>query len=112
MQNDPNLILADALRQLTRVLERIEQKLDTALPETGSKADAARILGINPRTLERRLDELIEGVHYWREGDRPIFDLELIRDWQRNRDNPTAHQRAIEVRRQQLLSQQKRKRGA
>lgn len=103
--------LADAIRQLATVLERIEQKLDAQLPETGGKRDAARILGVSVKTLQRRLPELQEGVHYWREGKNLIFDLELIRDWQRNRNNPIVHQRAIEVRRQRLLSQQKRGQG-
>lgn len=105
---DSNLILADALLKLTTVLERIEQKLDSASAETGEKRDAAKILGISIKTLERRLPELTENVHYWQEGGKTIFDLNLMRDWQRNRNNPIAHQKAIELRRQQLLSQQKR----
>ncbi|MGG6295239.1 helix-turn-helix domain-containing protein [Leptolyngbya sp. AN02str] len=110
MNIDTNLILANALEKLAIVLERIEQKLDAALPETGDKRDAARILQISPRTLERRLPELVKDVHYWEEGGKLVFDLELIRDWQRNRNNPAAHQRAIEAKRAKLLSS-KRKRG-
>lgn len=105
---DQDAALAAALQQLARVLERIEQKLDATLPETGSKQEAARILGISSRTLERRLSNLQKGVHFWQEGGKLVFDLELIRDWQRNHGNSSAHQRAIEVRRQQLLSQQKK----
>lgn len=104
--------LAAALDRLASVLERIEEKLDAQLPETGSKRDAAQLLGISPRTLERRIDdaELQAGIHYWYEGGKLIFDLPLLRDWQRNRNNPTAHQRAIEARRQQLPSAKKKRR--
>lgn len=100
MQNDTE-------SRLVRVLERIERLLESKLPETGGKTAAAQILGISTKTLERRLPELIKGSHYWREGKRLVFDLQLIRDWQRNKDNPAAHQRAIEARRKELLSQQK-----
>jgi hypothetical protein len=105
--------LAAALERLASVLERIEEKLDAqATPETGSKQEAARVLGISPRTLERRIDdqELQPNVHYWHEGGKIVFDLPLLRDWQRNRHNPIAHQRAIEVRRQQLPSAKKKRR--
>lgn len=103
--------LAAALDRLASVLERIEDKLDAQLPETGSKRDAAQILSISTKTLERRIEDgdLQLGVHYWYEGSKMIFDLPLLRDWQRNRNNPTAHQRAIEVRRQQLPSAQKKR---
>lgn len=106
--------LAAALDRLASVLERIEDKLDAQLPETGSKSDAAKLLSCSVKTLERRIeaDELNEGVHYWHEGGKMVFDLPLLRDWQRNRHNPAAHQRAIEVRRQQLPSQQKRRKKA
>lgn len=114
---DPSPNLADALLKLAAsqeriadVLEQINQKLDAALPETGSKQDAANLLGVSIRTLDRRMDQFQEGIHYWGEGSKLIFDLELLRDWQRNRHNPAVHQRAIELRRKQLLSQQKQQR--
>ncbi|WP_179228596.1 helix-turn-helix domain-containing protein [Leptolyngbya ohadii] len=105
--SDPTL--ADAILKLTSVLERLEQKLDAALPETGGKQEAAKLLGITTRTLHRRMLELEKGVHYWDEGGKVVFDLELLRDWQRNRNDPAAHLRAIENRRKQLLSQQSQK---
>lgn len=103
--------LALAIDRLASVLEKLEEKLDTPLVETGSKNQAAQLLGISPRTLERRIEEgeLQAEIHYWQEGGKLIFDLPLLRDWQRNRHNPTAHQRAIEARRQALPSSIKKK---
>lgn len=100
--------LATAIERLARVLERLEQKLDAQLPETGTKQDAAALLGISIKSLDRLMPQFIEGSHYWRQGKRLIFDLVLLRDWQRNKDNPHLHQRAIEQRRRELLSQKKR----
>ncbi len=100
--------LAAAIERLANVLERLEQKLDAQLPETGTKRDAARMLGVSVKTLERRISELTPEVHYWHEGRKLVFDLELLRDWQRNHNNPAIHQRAIEAKRKQLLSQRKK----
>lgn len=102
--------LAAALDRLASVLERIEEKLDGQPTDTGTVDDACRLLKIAPRTLQRRLKHWTEGSHYWYEGNKLVFDLELLKDWQRNRKDPSAHQRAIEVRRQQLPSSVKKKR--
>lgn len=111
MDNPQNTELAVVLDRIATVLERIEEKLDVQLPETGSKREAAQLLGVSLRTLERRLEELQSGIHYWHEGGKLVFDLLLLRDWQRNRNNPIAHQRAIEVRRQSLPSAKKKRRA-
>lgn len=113
MDNPQNIELAVALDRLATVLERIEEKLDVQLPETGSKSEAARLLRISTRTLYKRISEgeLLPNIHYWHEGNRLIFDLPLLRDWQRNRNNPIAHQRAIEARRQVLPSAKKKRRA-
>lgn len=72
--------------------------------------DKSRIreeLGISPSTLKNwrlgRLHEgryleakLTEGVHWVRMGKRKtLYNLELLRDFLHNQDNPDAHQRAI-----------------
>jgi hypothetical protein len=104
---------------LNTLLERIATALEALAAaaathnhsETGSKDEAAKLLGISPKTLERRIKngDLIENCHWWLEGKRLVFDMELLRDYQRNKTNPIAHQRAIEIRRQQLLSQRNRR---
>lgn len=97
------------LERLATILERLEQKLGDR-PETGTVEDACRLLQIRPRTLNRRLKEWQEDIHYWYEGKKLVFDLILLEDWQRNRRDPAAHQRAIVARRSQLLSNQKKRR--
>lgn len=67
-----------------------------------TKHEAAQILGISPETLKKyRLQPgstLIEGVHYHIWNSRVIrYNPALIADWGLNRNNPTAHQRAIEA---------------
>ncbi|MEO0759516.1 MAG: hypothetical protein AAFY78_21885 [Cyanobacteria bacterium J06648_16] len=53
--------------------------------------------------------EWIEGLHWVRLNSRCIrYNLELIQDWLHNRENPTAHMRAIAIYQQQLLSNQKK----
>jgi hypothetical protein len=91
------------------VLERLEQKLG-GNSDTGTVEDACKLLKISPRTLARRLKQWKQEVHYWHEGGKLVFDLKLLEDWQRHRNDPIAHQRAIEIRRSQLLSNQKKRR--
>lgn len=95
------------LDRLIAVLERLESRLDPR-SDTGTVDDACNMLKISPRTLQRRMHHWQENVHYWYEGSKLVFDLELLKDWQRNRKDSAAHQRASETRRGQLLSQQKK----
>jgi len=101
--------LTQLLTRLTNVLERLEAKLDGQQAETLTAEEACELLKISRSTLERRMADWQEGVHYWREGVLLRFDRPLLEDWARNRNDPAAHQRAIEIRRKQLLSNQKKR---
>lgn len=72
-------------------------------PPTGlvDKHAAAALLGISPETLKKyRLQSgstLIEGVHYHVWNSRTIrYNPDLIKDWGMHRNDPVAHQHAIE----------------
>lgn len=103
-----NDAIAAALERLASAIERLERKLD-GQSDTGTVEDACQLLKVAPRTLQRRMVSWTKDIHYWYEGNKLVFDLELLRDWQRNRNDPNAHQRAIEAKRSQLLSQKKRR---
>jgi hypothetical protein len=51
---------------------------------------------------------LIEGVHWVKSGERSVlYNVPLLEDWLANRkNNPEAHQRAIDAHRQSLPSHQ------
>ena len=101
------------LNEMKHRSDALEEKLNSQEPETAYQAEAARILGLNPRTLQRRHSQWIEGVHWWRDAqsDRPIYNLELIRDGQRLGFDSPAHQRACKVWLQEQPSNRKRKVG-
>lgn len=63
-----------------------------------TKHEAADFLGISPTTLPRYRKEFwIEGAHFIRLNSRNIkYNLELIEDWVKNKDNPSAHQKQLE----------------
>lgn len=99
-------------------------KTDTCQPEgiavedrkLVNKHEAAAILGISPETLKKyRLAEdstLVEGVHYHTWNSRVIrYNAILIADWGLNRNDPQAHQRAIEAYQASLLCNQPKRRG-
>lgn len=80
-----------------------------------TKHEAAALLGISPETLKKyRLAEgstLVEGVHYHTWNSRVIrYNAVLIADWGVNRNDPKAHQRAIEAYQASLLSSQPKRR--
>ena len=80
-----------------------------------NKRQASECLSLSGSTLKKyRLNgEWIEGVHWVRINSRCVrYNLELIKDWLHNRDNPKAHMRAIETYQQSLLSNQKSKKRA
>lgn len=81
-----------------------------------NKHDAAAILGICPATLNkyrlRKNSTLIEGIHYHVWNSRVVrYNPVLLADWGINRNNPKAHQRAIEAYQATLPSSQPVKRG-
>ncbi|MEO0538613.1 MAG: hypothetical protein AAF215_32720 [Cyanobacteria bacterium P01_A01_bin.123] len=76
-----------------------------------SKRQATECLNLSSSTLKKyRLQgDWIEGIHWVRINSRCIrYNLELIRDWLHNRQNPAAHLRAIEAYQASLLSNQRR----
>lgn len=80
------------------------------------KHEAAAMLRISPDTLKRyRLQEgstLVEGIHYFTWNSRVIrYNAALLTDWALNRNNPTAHQKAIEDFLASLPANQPKKRG-
>lgn len=68
-----------------------------------SKRDIHAELGISSSCLkywrlgrDGQPPKLTEGVHWLRVGPRKtLYNLELLRDFLHNQDNPDAHQRAI-----------------
>ena len=78
-----------------------------------SKRQVTECLNLSSSTLKKyRLQgDWIEGIHWVRINSRCIrYNLELIRDWLHNRQNPAAHLRAIKAYQESLLSYQRRSR--
>lgn len=78
-----------------------------------NKQKAAASLNLSHATLKKyRLTGIwIEGIHWVRFNSRCIrYNLPLLQDWAYNRDNPSAHKRAIEVYQARLLSNQNKPR--
>jgi CHAD domain-containing protein len=74
-----------------------------------NKRQASECLSLSSSTLKKyRLNgEWIEGIHWVRINSRGVrYNLELLKDWVRNRGNPNAHMKAIEIYQQGLLSSQ------
>ncbi|MEM6432604.1 MAG: hypothetical protein AAF773_01910 [Cyanobacteria bacterium P01_D01_bin.115] len=70
-----------------------------------------RCLNLSSTTLKKyRLQGLlVEGIHWVRVNSRCTrYNLELIQDWLHNRQDPAAHQRAIEIYQASLLSNQRK----
>lgn len=86
------------------------------LPRLVDKHEAAALLGISPETLKkyrlRKDSTLVKGVHYHVWNRRVIrYNPVLLADWGIHRDNPAAHQRAIELYLASLACNQPKKRG-
>ncbi|WP_204136982.1 hypothetical protein [Halomicronema sp. CCY15110] len=81
----------------------------------GTKHQAAELIGLSPETLKKyRLKDkiLIEDIHWVKLNRRTIrYNLPLLADWLANRNDPQAHQKAIEQYQRSLLSNQKRRPG-
>ncbi len=76
-----------------------------------SKQAISQHLNLSDTTLKRyRLSGVwIEGVHWIRINSRCTrYNLDLIDDWLQNKNNPSAHQNAIETQRSSLLSSSKK----
>jgi tRNA(His) 5'-end guanylyltransferase len=76
-----------------------------------TKHQAAACLFVSTSTLKRyRLNgELIEGVHWVRLNSRCIrYNLEILKDWFKNRDNLQVHLQTIDEYLQSLPSNQKK----
>ncbi|MEO1148077.1 MAG: hypothetical protein AAFY26_21050 [Cyanobacteria bacterium J06638_22] len=108
MPEDITSSLLQTLQQLNSTMERIEQKLDGPVPDVLTTKEACELLRFSRATLDRRMKDWIQGVHWWRDGSSLRFDRALLQDWQLNREDPLAHQRAIALRQKQKLSNQKR----
>ena len=93
----PLLYRIDALSD--QVAE-LEQKLDGGEPELAiaPHKEACKLLGMGSRTLQRHRKSWIEGVHWWREeiSDRPLYNLALIRDGQRQGFDSPSHLKACQ----------------
>jgi CHAD domain-containing protein len=75
-----------------------------------TKRQASAYLNLSDATLKKyRMQGVwIEGVHWVRLNSRCVrYNLELLKDWVQNHNDPTAHQRAIAAYQASLLSNQK-----
>ncbi|MEO1145812.1 MAG: hypothetical protein AAFY26_09455 [Cyanobacteria bacterium J06638_22] len=108
MSNEITQSLISTLQQLNSTLERIEKKLDGQPSEVLNSEEACELLRVSRATLDRRMKDWIRGVHWWKDGSNLRFDRALLQDWMLNREDPLAHQRAIELRQKQKLSNKKR----
>jgi hypothetical protein len=64
-----------------------------------NKTDTAALIGLSPHTLRRYRENNTwqAGIHYSKLNQNSVVYNELlILDWVANRNNPAAHQRAIE----------------
>ena len=81
----------------------------------GTKHQASALIGLSPETLKkyRLIDQtLLEGVHWVKLNSRTIrYNLALLLDWMENRNEPAAHQRAIEQYLIAKLSNQRKRPG-
>ncbi|WP_250565993.1 hypothetical protein [Adonisia turfae] len=101
--------IAIALERQAEAQERIATTMEgTELPETIDKRQAAKLLCVSPRTIERYHEHWLEGAHYFREGSRITYNRPLLQDWQANRHNQIVHRRAIQQWQKSLLSHKKR----
>jgi hypothetical protein len=102
-------LLEATMQRLAEIEARfgsLEAKLAPTEPETAYQVEAAKLLGCSDRTLNRWRNDipLVAGIHWWMDGhsSRPIYNLRLIRDGQRQGFDSPAHRRACE----QWLKQQ------
>jgi hypothetical protein len=106
------------LEETNTRLDEIERRLDEQQQELATQElrrteDVEKLLNCSRSTIDRRRKETWqEGIHWWQEGGRKIYNLVLIKDWVMNQHDSVAHQRAIEQWAKRLPSNQgKRKRA-
>jgi hypothetical protein len=85
-------------------------------PRLVNKHEAADLIGVSPETLKKyRLQEdstLIKGIHYHVWNSRTIrYNALLMADWGLHRNNPAAHQQAIDFYLASLPCNQPKRRG-
>ena len=85
--------LMERIEALTLQVEALQTNISPKTPAIAGQKEAAEYLGISPRTLQRRQEHWIEGIHWWRDSQsrRPIYNLTLIRDGQRQGFNSKEH---------------------
>ena len=85
--------LMERIEALTLQVEALQANISPKTPAVAGQKEAAEYLGISPRTLQRRQEDWIEGIHWWRDSQskRPIYNLTLIRDGQRQGFNSKDH---------------------
>ena len=78
------------------------------------KREAERLTGLSYETLKKyRLSGLLlEGIHWIKLNSRVVrYNALLLLDWIQNRNDPQAHQRAIDAYQASLISNQPKGRG-
>jgi hypothetical protein len=116
IMNDKVIPEQGRLQTFEELLSTRSHKSALHCPRLINKHDAAEILGISPETLKKyRLQEgstLIEGIHYYVWNSRVIkYNALLLADWGLHRNNPEAHQKAVEAYLATLPCNQPKKRG-
>ncbi|MEO1522918.1 MAG: hypothetical protein AAFU78_19370 [Cyanobacteria bacterium J06633_2] len=106
------LPLLERIEALTEQVEALHEKLDPTVPTIAGQKEAAEYLGISYRTLQRRQEEWTEGLHWWRDSqsNRPIYNLTLIRDGQRQGFDSREHLKTCQqwMREQQNIGKKER----
>ena len=91
------------LAETRKQLSSLQQQQD--LPEEGDQKAAAEVLGFKTTRAVRNLHEmkLIKGLHFWYgEGNRPRYDLVLLRHGHRHGFSSEIHLREVHRRSRQL----------
>ena len=101
-------LLEEANIRLDEIKCRLDaQQKEAGTQELGRTEDVEKLLNCSRSTIDRRRkDTWQEGIHWWQEGGRKIYNLVLIKDWVMNQHDSVAHQRAIEQWAKQLPSNQ------
>lgn len=105
-------LLNEANQRLNEMGDRLD-RMEGLKKDRVSKTEAAKILGVSPRTIEDyRRDHWQQDIHYFPQGRGAVYNRALLEDWQQNRFNPSAHQRAIDQWACSHPQAQKRRRSA